>query len=209
MIVAVDGPAASGKGTLSRQIAAHFGLRYLDTGLTYRGVAHAMHQSGHGFDDVDAAVAAANALDFTMLGNMDLRSDEVGEGASRIAVMPALRKVLVERQRLFAQGAGKGAVLDGRDIGTVVCPDARVKLFVIASVEERARRRTHQLFGLVEGPQYDVLLKSLKARDERDMGRADSPLRPAADAHTLDTTRLTIEEALERAIALVNGAYLE
>ncbi len=140
---------------------------------------------------------------------MDLRSDEVGEGASRIAVMPALRKVLVERQRAFAEGAAKGAVLDGRDIGTVVCPDAPVKLFVIASVEERARRRTHQLFGLVEGPQYEVLLKSLKARDERDSNRTESPLRPASDAHVLDTTRLTIEEALEQAIALVKGAYLE
>lgn len=209
MIVAVDGPAASGKGTLSRQIADRFGFQHLDTGLTYRGVAYAMHQAGHRFDDVAAAVAAAEALDFTALDDIGLRSDEVGEGASRIAVMPALRKVLVERQRAFAQGAENGAVLDGRDIGTVVCPDAKVKLFVNASVEERARRRTHQLFGLVEGPQYDVLLKSLKARDERDSSRTESPLRAAADAHTLDTTRLTIEQALEQAIALVNGAYLE
>ncbi|GAB5378560.1 MAG: (d)CMP kinase [Acuticoccus sp.] len=208
MIVAVDGPAASGKGTLSRSLAAHFGFDYLDTGRTYRGVALALESAGKGFEDEEAAIAVARTLDFHALDDTRLGSPEVGEGASRIAVMPALRAVLVARQRAFANDAARGAVLDGRDIGTVVCPDAAVKLFITASVEVRARRRALQAFGTAEGAAYTEQLESLRRRDARDEGRAASPLRPAPDAIRLDTSEMTVEDALKIAVGLVENARI-
>jgi len=209
MIIAVDGPAASGKGTLARRLAAHYRLAYLDTGRTYRAVAAAMQTEGAAFDDREAAVRLAKGVDFTTLDDPRLGAPEVGEGASRIAVMPELREVLVARQQAFAreaEGRGRGAVLDGRDIGTVVCPCATVKLFVTASVEERARRRALEVFGEAEGPRYEQLLKGLEKRDARDSGRLAGPMHPAADAHVLDTTRLDAEGAFEAACAIVDGA---
>ena len=206
MIIAVDGPAASGKGTLSERLAAHYGIAHLDTGRTYRAVAWAMHQRGLGYDDEAAAVATAREVDFGRLDDPNLATHEAGEGASRIAVMPALRKVLVERQRVFALSSPQGAVVDGRDIGTVVFPDAAVKLFITASAEVRARRRSLQLFGTDSGPDYERLLAALRERDARDSGRAASPLRPADDATILDTSGLDIDEALAVAVGLVDKA---
>ncbi len=211
MIIAVDGPAASGKGTLAKRLAAKYELAYLDTGRTYRGVALAMQRAGASFEDSDAAVQAARQIDFAVLDDPEITSAEAGEGASRIAVMPALRAALVERQREFAERAareGRGAVLDGRDVGTVILPDARVKLFVTADVAERARRRALELYGTAEGPQYDALLETLQRRDARDTGRAASPLKQAADAHVLDTTAMDAEAAFSAAVRVVDRAFV-
>ena len=211
MIIAVDGPAASGKGTLARRLAAQYGLAYLDTGRTYRAVALAMQRAGTALDDVAAAVEAAGTLDFAMLDDPEMTSTHAGEGASRIAVMPALRAALVERQRAFAQRAareGTGAVLDGRDVGTVILPDATVKLFVTADVAERARRRALELHGVAEGPLFDELLETLRRRDARDTGRAASPLKQADDAYVLDTTRMDAEAAFSAAIRVVERALV-
>ena len=204
LVIAIDGPAASGKGTLARRLADELGLAHLDTGLSYRAVAKAMLDAGQTLADEDAAVQAANGLDLARLDRTALSVHEIGEAASRVAVMPRLRAALVEAQRRFAR-TGEGAVLDGRDIGTVVCPDADLKLYVTASPEERARRRHAEMRARGnEQPLADVLA-DLQRRDERDMGRPDSPLRPADDAVMLDTTDKTIEtafsEAFERAIA--------
>ena len=205
MIVAVDGPAASGKGTLAKRLAAHYGLAHLDTGRIYRAVAAAMQSAGAALEDETAAIHAAHALDFAVLGDPALGSAEAGEGASRIAVMPALRAVLVARQRAFAHAAGgQGAVLDGRDIGTVVLPDADVKLFVTAAVDERARRRAMEIYGEADGPRYQALLAQLKQRDARDESRSASPLKPAADAHILDTTAMSADAAFLAATRLVD-----
>ncbi|MEM6849452.1 MAG: (d)CMP kinase [Pseudomonadota bacterium] len=203
MIIAVDGPAASGKGTISKRLAKHYGLRHLDTGRTYRAVAKAMMEAGTPFDDVAGAIKVARELDFGSLSDPSLVAPEYGEGASRIAVLADLRVVLVARQKAFAQNADPGAVLDGRDIGTVVCPEAALKLYVTASVEERARRRSLEVYGVETGERYDALLSSLRVRDERDASRAASPLRPAEDAHIIDTTRMTIDEAVNAASRLV------
>ncbi|MEM0908423.1 MAG: (d)CMP kinase [Pseudomonadota bacterium] len=208
MIIAVDGPAASGKGTLSARLAARFGLAHLDTGRLYRAVALALLRAGQSLDREPLAVAAAHTIDLSALGDDALKTPEVSDGASRVAVYPAMREILVARQRAFAQAAEKGAVLDGRDIGTVVFPDAALKLYITASVEERARRRALELFGVTEGEAYENLLSALKSRDARDQSRAASPLRPAADAHVIDTTDLSIEEALKRASSLVENARL-
>ncbi|WP_108658575.1 (d)CMP kinase [Acuticoccus kandeliae] len=209
MIIAVDGPAASGKGTLAKRLAAHYGLFHLDTGRTYRAVAAAMCDAGHSLDDSAAAVETARTLDFSGLDAPRLASSAAGEGASRIAVMPALRAALVERQRAFARAAsadGHGAVLDGRDIGTVVFPDATVKLFITASPAERARRRALELFGEEAGPNFEAILTDLRRRDERDEGRAASPLRPASDAYILDTTQMSADAAFFEATRLVDKA---
>lgn len=206
--IAIDGPAASGKGTLARRLAAHYGFRHLDTGLTYRAVAKAMLDAGMPLDDEAAAVDAARAFD---IGNMQrdvLAAHEIGEAASRIAVMPGVRRVLVERQREFA-GRPPGTVLDGRDIGTVVCPDAPVKLFVIASPEVRARRRYHEILGNGGEAEEQAILADIVKRDERDMNRADSPLKPARDAHLLDTSEMTIEAAFRAARRFVDAALGE
>ncbi|WP_193178132.1 (d)CMP kinase [Oricola nitratireducens] len=206
--IAIDGPAASGKGTLARRLAAHYGFRHLDTGLTYRAVAKAMLDAGMPLDDEAAAVDAARAFD---IGNMQrdvLAAHEIGEAASRIAVMPGVRRVLVERQREFATRP-PGTVLDGRDIGTVVCPDAPVKLFVIASPEVRARRRYHEILGNGGEAEEQAILADIVKRDERDMNRADSPLKPARDAHLLDTSEMTIEAAFRAARRFVDAALGE
>lgn len=204
-VIAIDGPAASGKGTLARRIAAHYGLRHLDTGLTYRAVAHALLVADAPLDDEARAIEAAETLDLAAMDRTILADHGVGEAASRIAVMPGVRRALVARQRAFA-ATPPGAVLDGRDIGTVVCPDAPVKLYVTAGAPERARRRYHEI--LAGGGEADeaAILADIERRDARDIGRSDSPLRPANDAHLLDTSDMTIEAAFQAARAIIDRA---
>lgn len=189
--VAIDGPAAAGKGTISRAIADHFGFAHLDTGSLYRAV---------GVKAGDP-VLAARSLAPDDLDRDDLRSLEAGQAASRVAVIPEVRAALLDFQRRFARRDG-GAVLDGRDIGTVICPEAEVKLYITASPDVRAHRRWLE----VGGDEMDVLAQ-VKDRDARDMGRADAPLRPAADAHLLDTSAMSITEAVATAIAIVEAAH--
>ncbi|KGF70336.1 cytidylate kinase [Hoeflea sp. BAL378] len=205
IVIAVDGPAAAGKGTLSRRLADHYGLRHLDTGLTYRATAKALADRGLPFDDEEIAATIAADLDLGHLDRSVLSAHEIGEAASKVAVMPRVRKALVEAQRAFALSP-PGAVLDGRDIGTVVCPDALVKFYVTASPQTRARRRHDEIVG--NGGQADLatILADIEKRDARDTGRTDSPLRPAADAHLLDTTEMGIEAAFDAARALVDTA---
>jgi cytidylate kinase len=202
-IIAIDGPAASGKGTLARRLAAHFGLNHLDTGLTYRAVAHALLQAGLPLDSEELAVAAAENIDLGALDPEILSAHSVGEAASRIAIMTRVRRVLVEAQRKFAQNP-PGAVLDGRDIGTVVCPDADAKLFVTASARVRAQRRHDEIAARDGQPDLAQILADIEVRDARDAGRADSPLRPAADAHLLDTSAMDIETAFRAALDLID-----
>ncbi|WP_069056886.1 (d)CMP kinase [Bosea sp. RAC05] len=202
MVIAVDGPAASGKGTLARRLSAHYGLPYLDTGLLYRMVARAMLEAGHDLRDVAAAGDVVSRFDEGAFAEEALRGREIGEAASVVAAMPAVRSGLVERQRRFAAQAG-GAVLDGRDIGTVICPDAPAKLFVTATPEVRAARRQKELAGRGESATFDGILADIRRRDARDSGRSDAPLKAAEDAVILDTSALTIEEALAAAIAIV------
>jgi CMP/dCMP kinase len=199
MIIAVDGPAASGKGTIARALAAHFSLPHLDTGLLYRAVGVATARAGGNPDDETDALESCH-FDDTLLTDPELRSEAAGGMASRVSIHPAVRAALFKRQQDFAQQMG-GAVLDGRDIGTVIAPDADAKLFVIASPEVRAKRR-HS-----DDPEqdYDAILADIHARDARDSGRADAPLRQAADADLLDTSDLTIAAAIQRAIALVEA----
>ena len=204
-IIAIDGPAASGKGTLARRLAAHYGLRHLDTGLTYRAVANHLLQNGQSLDREEIAVAAAKALDFTDMDRAVLARHEVGEAASKVAVMPNLRRELVAAQRRFANQQN-GAVLDGRDIGTAVCPDAQVKLYVTASPQTRARRRYHEIMADRGEADEAQILDDIRRRDERDMNRSDSPLKPAQDAHLLDTTDMTIEAAFKAALTLIDAA---
>lgn len=196
MIIAVDGPAASGKGTIARALAAYFGLPHLDTGLLYRAVGVTVERSGGDPDNADDARAACD-FDDSLLDDPELRSAEAGEFASRVSIHPAVRAALVERQIAFSRQAG-GAVLDGRDIGTVIAPDADAKLYVTASAEERAARRQAEL-----GGDHADLLATIVARDRRDSERDTAPLVRAADADLLDTTDLTISAAVQRAIALV------
>ncbi|OCW55983.1 (d)CMP kinase [Hoeflea olei] len=204
-VIAVDGPAAAGKGTLSRKLAHHYGLGHLDTGLTYRATAKALVDRGLPFDDEAVAAAVAAELDLGHLDRSVLSAHEIGEAASRIAVMPGVRRALVEAQRRFAL-TPPGAVLDGRDIGTVVCPDAPVKLYVTASPESRARRRYDEIIAGGGTADLGAILADIEKRDQRDSSRADSPLRPAADAHLLDTTEMGIEAAFEAARVLVDAA---
>jgi cytidylate kinase len=203
LIIAIDGPAASGKGTLARRLAKHFGLRHLDTGLTYRAVAMTLLQAGTPLDDAAAAEAAAGQVDPFELDQALLSQHGIGEAASKVAIMPQVRRVLVEKQREFAR-LPPGAVLDGRDIGTVVCPDATVKLYVTASAEERARRRHDEIVSLGGATDYGQILADIRRRDARDMGRTDSPLKPAADAHLLDTSEMGIEAAFLAAKGFVD-----
>jgi len=203
--IAIDGPAASGKGTLARRLADYYHLAYLDTGLTYRAVAHRLLEEGGSLEDEAAAVDAARRIDLANLNRGVLSAHSVADAASRVAVFPEVRRALVEKQREFA-GRAEGAVLDGRDIGTVVCPDAEVKLFVIASAEVRAGRRLRDIESRGGHADFEEILADIKRRDERDMGRADSPLKPAADAHLLDTSEMTIEAAFQAARGFVDAA---
>ena len=204
MIIAVDGPVAAGKGTLARRLAEHYGLAYLDTGALYRAVGLALLDGGQSPDDLEAAVAAARTLDAESLQDPRLREERVGEAASRVAALRPVREELLVFQRAFARRP-PGAVLDGRDIGTVVCPDADVKLFVTAPPEARARRRHAELLARGEHMSFAEVLADLERRDERDRDRAVSPLRPAADASLLETTNLDIEAAFRGARAIVEG----
>jgi CMP/dCMP kinase len=202
LVIAIDGPAASGKGTLARRLAAHFGLPHLDTGLLYRATACALLDEGLRLDDIDAAVAAARGLSLTDFDDQRLRTREMGEAASVVAALPEVRAELIDLQRRFAQNA-EGAVLDGRDIGTVICPDAPVKIFVTASAEKRAQRRALELAGRGEKADYQSILADVKKRDERDSARSVAPLKPAEDAATLDTSELDIEGSFQAALAIV------
>jgi CMP/dCMP kinase len=206
MIIAVDGPAASGKGTLARRLAGHFALHHLDTGLIYRAVGLAVRASGHDLDDVEAAVRAAGALDLTQFSPDALRSTAAGEAASRVAALPEVRAALLEYQRAFARRE-PGAVLDGRDIGTVVCPDADIKLFVTATAETRARRRWQELLARGDALSYQDVHADIVRRDARDSERAVAPLKPAAGARLLDTTLLDIEAAFQAALDLVESSF--
>ena len=204
MIIAVDGPAAAGKGTLARRLAQHFGYHFLDTGLLYRMTARALLDSGHGPEDRAAAIAAAEQLDPQRYPEADLRSEEVGEVASAVAVIPQVRLALLAYQRDFA-AMPPGAVLDGRDIGTVVCPNADAKFYVTASPEVRARRRLLELAERGQTAPYAQVLAGIHARDARDSARAAAPLAPAADAIILDTSHLSAGEVLEAALRAMAG----
>jgi cytidylate kinase len=208
MIVAIDGPAAAGKGTIAARLAAHYGLAYLDTGLLYRAVAKEMIKRGLDVDDAEAGGRVAASLDIERLADPELRGHQAGELASRVAVHPPVRAALLEFQRDFARQSD-GAVLDGRDIGTAICPDADVKIFVTASAEVRARRRTDELRAKGRDVDYALILAEIRARDARDAGRATAPLKPAADAHLLDTTDKDIEAAFRAAVDIVERAKPE
>ena len=205
MIIAIDGPAASGKGTLARRLAAHFGLRHLDTGLLYRAVAKALLDAGADLEDERQAVAAAQSLDAGGLNEASLKGRGMAEPASIVSTMPRVREALVELQRNFAATA-PGAVLDGRDIGTVICPQADVKIFVDATPEVRAHRRTIELLAKGLTVDEDKILDEIRRRDERDRSRSVAPLKAADDAYQLDTTTLDVEAAVSRAIAIVERA---
>lgn len=202
MIIAVDGPAASGKGTIARRLAAHFGLPHLDTGGLYRAVGLAMLRAEGDPDDAARAAEVAETLDLGLLDDPALRDAATAEAASRIAVHPPVRAALVDVQRRFA-GQAPGAVLDGRDIGTVICPDADHKLFVTADIETRAARRHKELIARGEASIYARVLADLRRRDYRDSSRATAPTRQADDAVELDTTDLDIEGAVAAALATI------
>ena len=204
MIIAIDGPAASGKGTLGKRLAAHFGLRHLDTGLIYRAVAKVLLDAGHALDDRERAVAAARTLDPAQFDDIALKAPAVGEAASIVSAIPEVRAALIEFQRDFA-AAPPGAVLDGRDIGTVICPDADVKIFVTATPEIRARRRAAELRARGEAVDEAAILADILRRDARDTSRAVAPLKPAPDAQVLDTTDLDIDGASRAALTIVTN----
>ena len=204
MIIAVDGPTASGKGTIARQLAAHFGVPHLDTGLLYRAVGQQVALNGGDPDDEADALAACEFPD-ELLADPELRSEDTGGLASRVSVHPAVRKALFERQRAFATQPG-GAVLDGRDIGTVIAPDADVKLFITASVQERARRRWLEMTGRdLEIPLSEIEMDIVR-RDARDINRKDAPLKAAQDAMIIDTTSFNREQAFETVLEAVKQA---
>ena len=205
MIIAIDGPAASGKGTIAKRIAAHYCLAYLDTGTLYRAVARDTWARGADPADAVEALKSAKALDPSTLGDPSLRKPGLGEAASLVAKHPEVRKELLAYQRSVAR-AKSGAVLDGRDIGTVICPDADVKLFVTATPEERARRRYTELKQAGIAISEAEVLSDIRRRDERDKNRAAAPLRLAPDAHLLDTTNLDIDAAFRAAIDLIDAA---
>ncbi|GAA5096936.1 (d)CMP kinase [Bartonella acomydis] len=202
-VIAIDGPAASGKGTLARKIATHYHLHYLDTGLTYRGVAHALLQQKLPLDDEKSALIYAKELDFNTLNPALLSSHELGEVASKIALNSAVREILVAKQRDFAKIL-PGSVLDGRDIGTVVCPDADIKLYVLANVQIRAKRRYQEVLKKGIQADYYEILAQLEQRDSRDITRKQSPLRPAKNAYLLDTSELGIEATFAIACTFID-----
>ena len=204
MIIALDGPAASGKGTLGKRLAAHYGLRHLDTGLLYRAVAKAVVDAGQQPADETAALAAALTLDPAQFNEVALKAQGIGEAASVVSAMPQVRAALLAFQRDFA-AAPPGAVLDGRDIGTVICPDADVKIFVTAAPEVRARRRAAEFAGSGRPVDEAAVLADIKARDDRDMNRAAAPLKQAPDAHLLDTSEMDISTVIRAAIDIVEA----
>jgi cytidylate kinase len=204
MIIAIDGPAASGKGTIAKRLAVRYGFRHLDTGLIYRAVAKALIDARAPLNDHKRAAAAAATLDPTQFDEQALKSHAVGEAASRISVIPEVRAALFNFQKEFA-ALPPGAVLDGRDIGTVIAPNAEVKIFVIATPEVRAKRRALELRGRGEMVNEAEILADIVRRDERDTERAVAPLKPAADAHLLDTTHLDIDAAVRAAIDIVEA----
>lgn len=211
MIIAIDGPAAAGKGTLAQNLAKHFHYAFLDTGRLYRAVGYAVLQANEDPSDEHAATREARSFDpksiNKILSNPALRDEATGNAASKVAVIPAVRSALLDLQRNFAKEPffedgtpAKGAVLDGRDIGTVVCPDADVKFFVTASAEVRADRRFKELQDAQKPANYDTILKDIKERDERDANRATAPLRPAQDAYILDTSNLNAVQVFQTAL---------
>ena len=204
MIIAIDGPAASGKGTLGKRLAAHYGLRHLDTGLIYRAVAKSLLDAGRRPDDAAAAVAAAQALDPARFDELELKTHAVGEAASVVSAIPEVRAALIAFQRDFA-AQPPGAVLDGRDIGTVICPSADVKIYVTTTPEARARRRVAEYKAQGRDIEEAVVLADVLKRDERDSKRAAAPLKQATDAHLLDTTHLAIDPAIRAAIDIVEA----
>jgi len=204
MIIAIDGPAASGKGTLAKRLAAHYSLRHLDTGVIYRAVAYALMSRGADLKDEASAVSAAKTLDPRTFDDPALKSHQVGTAASVVSAIPAVRAALVEFQRRFASQP-PGAVLDGRDIGTVICPNADVKIFVVADPKIRAERRTIEARGRGEAADEATILADILARDERDQNRAVAPLKPASDAYLLDNSHLDIEGGVRAAIDIVEA----
>ncbi|MGE0765340.1 MAG: (d)CMP kinase [Hyphomicrobiaceae bacterium] len=202
MIIAIDGPAASGKGTLAKRIAAHFGFACLDTGLLYRAVARDVRARRGTLEHEADAAEAARTLDFASLADPALRLAGAGEAASVVAKYPSVRRALLDLQRKFA-AQSPGAVLDGRDIGTVVCPDADIKIFVTADLEVRARRRFDEMISQGGATTYEAVVDLIRQRDERDTSRADAPMRAAPDADLLDTTEMDIEAAFEAAVEMI------
>jgi CMP/dCMP kinase len=196
MIIAIDGPAASGKGTVARRLATHLGYHYLDTGAIYRAVGLAVMRAGGDPADADLATLKAQTLDLALTEDPEIRTDAAGSAASKVGAVGAVRAALLQLQRDFA-ARPPGAVLDGRDIGTVVCPTAAAKVFVTADVEERARRRHKELLGRGLPSIYARVLEDLQERDRRDAGRADAPMVQAPDAILVDTTRMTPDEAFQ------------
>ena len=204
MIIAIDGPAASGKGTIARRLAARYGLPHLDTGLLYRATARVLIERGDRLDDPEHAIAAARGLALTDFNEADLRGAEMGEAASVVAAIPQVRAALLDVQRNFAARDG-GAVLDGRDIGTVICPNADAKIFITADPETRAQRRALELAQRGERIDFAEVLADIRKRDERDSGRSSAPLVAAADAARLDTTSLDIDAAVAAAVNIVEA----
>jgi cytidylate kinase len=204
MLIAIDGPAASGKGTLARRLARHFNVPHLDTGLLYRATAAGLLDKGYRLDDVERAVGLARGLALVDFNEDRLRGREMGSAASTVAAIPEVREALIDVQRRFASRP-EGAVLDGRDIGTVICPDAPVKIFVTASPETRASRRALELKGRGEKVDYATVLDDIRKRDALDSSRSTAPLRVADDAVTLDTTLLDIESAFKAALKIVEA----
>ncbi len=205
MIIAIDGPAASGKGTLGKKLAAHYGLRHLDTGLIYRAVAKAVVDAGKQPGDADAAIAAAKSLGPASFQEGTLKTHAVGEAASVVSAIPGVRAALLDFQRAFA-AKPPGAVLDGRDIGTVICPEADVKIYVTATAEVRARRRAAEYQAQGRNIDEATVLADIRKRDERDSNRAAAPLRQAPDAYLLDTTDMDISRAIRAAIDIVEAS---
>jgi cytidylate kinase len=222
MVIAIDGPAASGKGTLAKRLAQRLSYAYLDTGALYRCVGKAVIDAGGNPENEVDAVRAAKSLSETLstksLQDIALRTDLVGQAASTVAKFPAVRQALLDFQKEFAQKPAAshgdepqmgGVILDGRDIGTVICPNADVKLFVTASVEERAKRRLNELLSRGLSTDYETVLADMKERDERDSSRDTAPLKPAIDAHIIDTSTLSEGEVMERAISIIRGTIVE
>jgi CMP/dCMP kinase len=206
LVITVDGPSAAGKGTLARRLAKHYGFRFLDTGALYRGVGLAVLRQGLDPKDENAAVAAARALRPESLEDPDLRTEATGTAASVVAAIPSVRAAILNWQRDFAANAARdsgGAVLDGRDIGTVVCPDADAKLFITASTEARAQRRVKELQARGETAIYARVLQDMQERDARDQGRSVSPTKPATDAQIIDTSDLTADQVFDLALAFI------